>query len=350
MRTPWSLNPIVLALVLVVGAAVGWELFLRGQGLTPDFDDGPELWADKRAMIYKPADRSTVFIGSSRIKFDLDVETWRNTTGTDAIQLAMVGSSPRTILSDLAKDQNFSGNLIIDVTENLFFNLAPRVNLTPDEAIDYYHKLTPAQKVSFKLDKIMESRLVMLNKNFYSLNALLEHLYIPNRQGVYARADFPMGFSQTIYSRQSKMSDSFLADTARINKVKAIWRAGRKRDRTAPVSGKALDVILNSVKRDVDQIKARGGTVLFLRTPSSGLYLTLEKKSYPKEKYWNRLLSVTQCNGIHFSEYAALQHLTCPEFSHLSPRDAVLYTKGIIDILKKENRMTVIASSGRLLD
>jgi hypothetical protein len=340
----------VLALVLVVGAVVGWELFLRGRGLMPDFDDSPELWADKRAMIYAPTDRSTVFIGSSRIKFDLDIATWQNIAGTDAIQLAMVGSSPRTILSDLAKDQDFRGNLIVDVTENLFFNLAPRVNLTPDEAINYYHKRTPAQKVSFELDKIMESGLVMLNKNFYSLNGLLEHLYIPNRQGVYARADFPIGFSQTLYSRQSKMSDSFLADTARINKVKAIWRAGRKRDRTPPVSGKALDAILLSVKHDVDQIRARGGAVLFLRTPSSGTYLILEKKVYPKEKYWNRLLAVTQCKGIHFSEHAALQYLTCPEFSHLSPQDAVLYTKGIIDILKKENRLTAVISSGRLTD
>src|SRR5436190_11513260 len=109
MRTNRPLTSIALALLLVICAAVCWELFLRGKGLKPDFDDSPELWADKRAKVYEPADKTTVFIGSSRIKYDLDVDTWQNMAGTNAIQLAMVGSSPRTILSDLANDPNFKG-------------------------------------------------------------------------------------------------------------------------------------------------------------------------------------------------------------------------------------------------
>jgi hypothetical protein len=344
MRTPKPLKLIVLTLVLVIGAAVCWELFLRGKGLKPDFDDSPELWADRRAMIYQPADKTTVFIGSSRIKYDLDVDTWQNMAGTSAIQLAMVGSSPRTILSDLANDSNFKGNLIVDVTEILFFSPAPQVNLTPNEAINYYHKRTPAQKASFEFDKMLEPSLVMLNKNFYSLNGLLDHLYVPNRQGVYAGLDFPIGFQETLYSRQSKMTDSFLADTNRINKVRGIWGGLAKLNPAPPVKGKDLDAILFSVKHDVDQIKARGGTVMFLRTPSSGPFLMGEKMGYPKEKYWDKLLTVTQCKGIHFSEHASLSNLICPEFSHLNPHDAVLYTKGIIDILKKENRLAMIPS------
>jgi len=339
MRTPKPLNLIVLTLVLVVGAAVCWELFLRGKGLKPDFDDSPELWADKRARVYQPADKTTVFIGSSRIKYDLDVDTWQNITGTNAIQLAMVGSSPRTILSDLANDPNFKGNLVVDVTEILFFNPAPQVNLTPNEAINYYHKRTPAQKASFELDKMLEPRLVMLDKDFYSLNGLLDHLYVPNRDGVYAGLDFPIGFHHTLFSRQNKMTDSFLADTARINKVRRIWGGLARLKTDPPVSGKALDAILSSVKHDVDQIRAKGGTVLFLRTPSSGPFFMGEKMGYPKEKYWDKLLATTQCKGIYFGDHASLSNLTCPEFSHLNPHDAVLYTKGIIDILKKENQL-----------
>ncbi|MEN0053297.1 MAG: hypothetical protein AAGC65_06495 [Mucilaginibacter sp.] len=347
MRTPRPLTLIVLTLVLVTGATICWELFLRGKGLKPDYDDSPELWADKRARVYEPADKTTVFIGSSRIKYDLDVDTWQNMAGTNAIQLAMVGSSPRTMLSDLASDPNFKGNLIVDVTEILFFNPAPQVNLTPNEAINFYHKRTPAQKVSFELDKLLEPRLVMLDKDFYSLNGLLDHLYVPNRDGVYAGLDFPIGFHQTLYSRQNKMTDPFLADTVRINKVRAIWGGLGRLKGPPPVSGKALDSILFSVKHDVDLIRARGGTVLFLRTPSTGPFLMGEKMGYPKEKYWDKLLAVTQCKGIHFSEHASLNNLMCPEFSHLSPHDAVLYTKGIIQILKKENQMATIISSVR---
>lgn len=336
MKTNRPLNSLVLALVLVIGAVFCWETFIRNKGLKPDFDDGPELWADKRGKVYEPSNKTIVFIGSSRIKYDLDIATWQSITGTNAVQLAMVGSSPRTMLKDLANDTSFKGKLLVDVTEVLFFNQSPRVSLTPDEAINYYHKRTPAQKASFGLDKLIEPRLAMLNRDFYSLNGLLNHLYIPNRQGVFAGLDFPIGFAQTLYSRQTKMTNDFLSDTNRINKVRGIWGSLRKIDPTPPATGKALDAILLSVKHDIDKIKARGGKIVFLRTPSSGPFLMGENMGYPRDKYWDKLLAVTQCKGIHFSDYAALNKLVCPEFSHLNPSDAVIYTKGIIDILNKE--------------
>lgn len=59
------------------------------------------LMMTKRAFMGKqtgdvvwPPDKSTVFIGSSRIKFDLDIDTWEGITGDHAIQLACVGSTP----------------------------------------------------------------------------------------------------------------------------------------------------------------------------------------------------------------------------------------------------------------
>ena len=66
----------ILMLVLVVLVIGGWELYLRSSGVTISYDNGKELWADKRAMVYEPADKATVFLGSSRIKYDLDIPTW----------------------------------------------------------------------------------------------------------------------------------------------------------------------------------------------------------------------------------------------------------------------------------
>ncbi|MBK6635955.1 MAG: hypothetical protein IPG38_18215 [Chitinophagaceae bacterium] len=99
-------------------------------------------------MVYEPADKSTVFIGSSRIKFDLDIPTWEQITGDHAIQLACVGSSPVPVLEDLANDKQFAGKLVIDVTEGLFFQKAPNVE-TPLKNLKYYKEWTPAQKGQF---------------------------------------------------------------------------------------------------------------------------------------------------------------------------------------------------------
>ena len=102
------------------------------------------------------------------------------------------------------------------------------------------------------------------------------------------------------------------------------------------LGGPKLDSILNTVKADIDKIKARGGQVLFIRTPSSGPFLMGEKMGYPRAQYWDRILATTGCQGIHFEDYPAIAHFECPEFSHLKPSDAIIYTTNLIDILQKE--------------
>jgi hypothetical protein len=336
MKLNLPVKSLLLALALTVSAAVCWELYLRSKGIEPDFDDSPELWANARAMAYEPADKATVFIGSSRIKYDLDIPTWESKTNTHAVQLAMVGSSPRSILADLANDPNFKGKLVVDVTEVLFFNTTPYVMASPEEGINYYKKRTPAQTASFAVDKYLEANLVLLDRDFYSVNGLLNHLYVPNRMGVYAGLDFPVGFGFTCYNRQTKMTASFLADTNRINQVRGIWGMVAKMRSAPPISGKELDSFLASVKQDVDKIKARGGDVVFLRTPSSGPFFMGESMGYPRAKYFDRLLTTTGCKGIYFKDYPELANLICPEFSHLTPDDAVVYTNGMIAALKQQ--------------
>jgi hypothetical protein len=336
MKLNLPVKSLLLALALTVSAAVCWELYLRSKGIEPDFDDSPELWANARAMAYEPADKATVFIGSSRIKYDLDIPTWESKTNTRAVQLAMVGSSPRSILADLANDSLFKGRLVVDVTEVLFFNNAPYVLASPEEGINYYKKRTPAQTASFAVDKYLEANLVLLDRDFYSVNGLLNHLYVPNRMGVYAGLDFPVGFGSTRYNRQTKMTASFLADTSRINQVRGIWSMLAKENTAPPIGGKELDSFLASVKQDVEKIKARGGDVVFLRTPSSGPFFMGESMGYPRAKYWDRLLTTTGCKGIYFKDYTALANLVCPEFSHLKPSDAIVYTNGMIAALKQQ--------------
>ena len=84
-----------------------------------------------------------------------------------------------------------------------------------------------------------------------------------------------------------------------------------------------------------DKIKSRGGQVLFLRTPSSGALRQVELRDYPRSAYWERLLAFTGCKGIYFEDYPAIAHFDCPEWSHLSPDQAVIYTKNLIKILKE---------------
>jgi hypothetical protein len=333
---PNIIRAAALALSISFIAILSWELHLRHNGNTLTYDDNEAMWADKRAMVYQPSDKATVFIGSSRIKYDLDIETWRSLTGKDAIQLANVGSSPRAVLTDLANDTNFKGNLIVDITEGLFFSEFAFYDASTNKKIAYFHQRTPTQRFSFQVNHALESQFVFLDQDNFSINAMMDNLPIPPRDGVFPGLYFPMGFSAVTYDRQTQMTPDFVADTNQHNAVRRIWAYGMSQP-FVPLSKEKTDAIFNSVKRDVDKIKARGGQVLFVRTPSSGRFREAEVKGYPKTAYWDRLLTLTGCKGIYFADYPETSHFTCPEWSHLTPSDAIIYTKAFIqEIQEKE--------------
>jgi hypothetical protein len=61
-----------------------------------------------------------------------------------------------------------------------------------------------------------------------------------------------------------------------------------------------------------------------------------EQQGFPREKYWDKILKVTGCDGIHFTDYDVIAHFQCPEFSHLKPSDAVIFTKNLVQIMEKD--------------
>jgi hypothetical protein len=326
----------LLALVLSLMAIISWEIHLRLGGNKITYDDNIALWANKRGMVYEPNNQATVFIGSSRIKFDLDIPTWESLTGEKVVQLANQGSNPRPVLEDLASDIKFRGKLIIDVTEEIFFADFVPNDATTFKKIAYYQHITPTQRASFQIDHALESQFVFLDQDEFSLNAMLDEWNLPHRPGTFPELDFPADFGQCTFERQSYMTPRFVADTNMQNKVKAIWNFLGSLSTEPPVSGAKLEGILNSVKTSVDKIKARGGDVIFVRTPSSGPMLQSESRAYPKAAYWDRLLAVTGCRGIFYADYPAIAHFICPEWSHLKPSDGLIYTRNLAKILQEE--------------
>jgi len=149
MESPGNhLKACLFSLVIIGISLISWEYYLRNKGYQISYDDGKEFWAHERSKVYQHKDKITVFIGSSRIKYDLDSDIWMTETGERPIQLACVGSTPISVLADLAADEKFKGKLIIDVTEKLFFNFDGRPYDRPNAGIKYIEEETYAQKAS----------------------------------------------------------------------------------------------------------------------------------------------------------------------------------------------------------
>jgi hypothetical protein len=291
----------------------------------------------KRREVYKPADKATVFIGSSRIKFDLDLETWRKLTGDEPIQLAVVGTSPRPLLKDLADDENFKGKLIVDVVENLFFS--PRTFITEKwarETVEYFKEETPAQRTSAVINKGLESKFVFLEEGIFGLTQLLNDLELPDRPGVFSFPRFPKEFAVANADRQTFMTPMFLSNPTLINKQIENWIKLGATDKTPSIKGEALEAVFKEVKASVDKIRSRGGDVVFVRPPSSGGYLEMEVAVYPRGEYWDAMLAYTNTKGIHYADYSKIANFECPEWSHLKPEDVIIYTTELVRVLKEE--------------
>lgn len=326
-----------LMLFLVVLALVSWEIRLRKIGVKPTYDIGDALWSDKRAKVYGPMDTRTVFIGSSRIHFDIDIPTWEQLTGTKAIQLGRDGSSPLAVLYDLAEDPKFAGRLVIDVTEGLFFSTSPFYAQEPDKSIKYFKEITPAQRASFLINKPLEANLVFLDKENFSMNAYIAEIKHTNRPGIFEMPIWPWQFGGASFDNQESMHPQFVKDTNLQVKVRNIWAMFAKMgENDIPIHGKSLDSLLATIKSSVDKIRARGGQVFFSRTPSSGPYLMGEEMGFPRDKYWQRILDITNSKGMHFKDYAATKDMQCPEWSHLTPELAIVFTKELVKVMQQE--------------
>jgi hypothetical protein len=159
----------------------------------------------------------------------------------------------------------------------------------------------------------------------------LDQFNIPDRPGVYAFPAFPRDFNCSDFSRQSKMTPRFVADTNLQRQVQNVWSFVMELGRKAPPPKQdPVPPILAEVKNAVDKIRARGGDVVFIRTPASGRMLGVEQHVFPRERCWEPLLAATHSQGIFYADYPATSHFVCPEWSHLTPQDAVKYTQALI--------------------
>ena len=84
----------------------------------------------------------------------------------------------------------------------------------------------------------------------------------------------------------------------------------------------------------VQRIRARGGQVVFVRFPVSGELKKLEDRATPRAGPWTRLLKDSGAQGIYFEDFPELASFQCPEWSHLSASDSVVFTRRLIPHLR----------------
>lgn len=338
MEIPSSFSKSLLfALGIVVILTGFWEWFWRNRGHHLSYNEDNAAWANQRIKVDRDAGPETVIIGSSRAKFDLDLKTYEALTGNSPIQLAREGTCPVPVLHDLASDSLFNGTLLIDVTELLFFApLGIRPVTEMQNRVNYYHKWTPAQRASFQVSRVLESKLVFFDQEVLSLNSLFNRIPITPRPDVFVFPNFPINWAFVEPNRQTKFTDEFLESPSMQQEMHDVWRQLGILDTTRKVNDESLLQVLKAVKLSIDKLKQRGVQIFFIKCPVAESYWEVEQIATPRKIFWDRMLEYTETPGVHFADYPQLRKYHLPEGSHLSPEDAISFTIDLVKILKSE--------------
>jgi hypothetical protein len=303
-----------------------WELEMRHLGLRAgDLDDGRAEWAVERRKVDASPRDSVVIIGDSRILLDTDLATWQRLTGRRPIQLALLGANARPILHNVADDEHFAGLLVIGTAEFSYFS-----DDTVPGVLRYMKNESPSQRTGLQLHQILSRYFAFLDSN-YTLFKLLERHKWPERKGVVSPYEDVWKLSESYEDRQTYLWNRLERDDYLRRQAQTIWTEFFS---GPPVKADKVERNIASTKADIDRIRARGGEVVWIRPPSSGQLLNIEKVRYPRGKVWDKLMNETRSFGVYFEDDPAMRGLSCPDWSHLSRASATAFTGEYVRVLR----------------
>ena len=320
-----------LVLVLVVAATAAWEWKMRSLGLhAGDLDDGLSHWTVERRKIAAGDHNGVVIFGSSRILFDTDLDVWEEMTGRRPIQLAMVGTNPRPFLKRFAEDSDFDGLVVVGVTPDIFFSDFQSAFPEYLGLNDLWRAESPSQRFGHQVGLVLQRYVAFLDDN-YALGSLVERVDIPDREEVRGPYLDVWKLSEAFPGRQYRMWPRLETDRRLQDHAIRVWLG---RDRGGP-DADTLTRAIDDARRSVEEIRAHGGNVVFVRSPSAGAYYARELRNSPRDKTWDRLLQETGAFGIHFEDYPEMKGLESPELSHLSRESATRFTRAYVGVLRE---------------
>lgn len=331
---------LIIAVILGIVSITAWELYWRSQGHLPNIDDNKNLWANQREKLDDIKENTVVFIGSSRILYDIQLDIWINETQTDPVMLATQGASPIPVFKDIVENTDFNGTLIVGVTPPLLFaTLYPEAEFIKrsQSLVDYHYNRTYAQRLNHKLSIPLQKNLAFIRDgdegwdSDVDLKTLLKQIHLGKRTNDPIFPPFN-NFEEINLERHMKMPKRMETDTAYANTVKKVWTAILTGDFPPPEKEATTNAFAELSKKFTE----RGGQLILVRCPSSGLFKKVESLGFPKEEFWDPLIEKSGAIGYNYLDYEQFQNLFLPEWSHLATKDAQFFTKELIEIMKSD--------------
>lgn len=309
-----------LVLVLSVVLLGAWEGFWRWRGFLPSLTDDSGLWVQMRRKVKSGDPRAVVLIGASRIQLGLNTTVFTQMTGRTPVQLAINGEVPFILLRHFSQDASFRGTIISDMNEEWVWTEAEAEGRRPTEWINAYETRTWSAEVEQRLRGLTQGLFV-----FRLPDIAPHHVWKALKAGYWPAPSYT-----TMLSDRSVLADYTKLDGALIRQKDETYRT---MSHTPPWSPEEYRERSRTIGVLVAPIVERGGQVIFVRFPTSGVLSELEEQRYPRKDYWDVFAAESRAVTIHFKDYPSLARFHCPDGSHLDYRDAIPFTKALVGIL-----------------
>lgn len=338
---PWL--PILLTGLLVAGAVAAFlEYRLAMLGYQPTARDTPARWMAERNRAAALGERALILVGASRFQVGLDLAALRKETGLEPVQLAIDGSAGGPVLENLVKDPAIRGTILFD-----YYGYALGGDGVAEKWVRQYETSGgrtawfehPALASENLLSDWLRDRLRIYADGADPLLSLRLRVWpaAPSRQYLvmlpdrsrpadYSRTPMPAAYHGRVARTLGK---SFDLESPGIE-----TRLADRAARLKPADSRPLGTIAAELSAMAAKLRARGGDLILLAMPTSGLVREIEERRYPRAQFWDRLLAESAVAGIDALREPDFGSYVCPDGSHLDQRDRARFARELAAALR----------------
>ena len=344
---PWR-NIFGVALSILVAYILISETLLAEKGFIPTVQDSEARWIKERKRASELGERALILIGASRIQLGIDLNTLRKTTRLEPVQLAIDGSSYVPVLQGLARDPRIRGTVIIDLMPGpVSFQIgstgiSQNYQAKFDSLSSAGFEWPTYQNLDARLAETIRQRLVNYADGARPLDSLANRITNPKAMPQYLLS-LPDRSRLADYQRVS-MPDFYLSRVLRhlgnppefdISQPQTALmdQLSRHIGELQPESASGQPAQgMNDLETSISAIQSRGGRVIILQMPTSGLILEADSRRFPRALYWDRVVASTTATTIHWQDHPDLSGFFCPDGSHLDKRDTKAFTEKLVAV------------------
>lgn len=314
----WLIAAIIAAVIVA-----GFEYHWRALGYRPNIRDSAQLWSIQRDRVYAGSRIPLVLLGASRIEFGIDMKELADLLPRyKPVMLAQNAHYPLAVLRDLANDDHFHGVVLCDIESNglnrLYFG-------HQQPLVDYYHtQWSPSWHIHRLLLTLWQKHAVVADPDL-GIVAVLTRLIAgqappaPDYFRFFADRSGDIDYRKTNAAAARRHFDELVEKGSL---PKALSKPDEWFD--------GLSTVYGWVKK----IQARGGKVIFYRSPISGVLPKAEAIMYPPAQYWDRFVATSPAPVLDAEKIPQLDAFQEPDDSHLDYRDKPAYTRALVGVLE----------------